>query len=497
MAATVTEILKRNILTDLYDRTQNVGAVVGDSDRHYLAIGRSEEWDSDLQPPVPNPSKNEVLKFQASIQSMKLVPDVSYVVPRYTWTAGNQYNAWDNDFNSNTVVSAAGDIRDPYYVITDDNNVYICIQQGKTTAGVVRNSLFKPTDTSGDVFSAGDDGYFWRFLFNIGAAEARKFLTSQYMPVEKILDSSEGGPATGDLSVSRLQQLGIQQNAVPGQIIGIAVDSGGRGYTTRPTITIQPISILGETLTPAQAYANISGDSVGRITEVIMKADSTSAFSFGQNYYDAAIIVDGAGTGAKLRALITSDSGMGANPTRDLNSSAIMFNATLTGAENNDFTTTNDFRQIGIIRNPQKDSAQLQSFQIPANAGDSACNAVTLSAFKKLHVASGLDAANITGDQIVEGTSTAKAIVDYYDDAESILYVHQTRETGYLPFDSGETVTVTEGGGSTTTVAVAGLPVLRPSEVNRFSGECIYIDNRSPVQRDNEQTEDIKVVIDL
>ena len=277
MAATITEILKRNLLTDLFARTQNIGVSSGDSDRHYLAIGRAEEWDSDLQPPVPNTSFNEIKKFQSSVQSMKLVPDVSYVVPRYTWTAGNTYEAWDADYNSNTVVSPAGDITSPYYAITDDNNVFICIQQGKTVEGVVRNSLYKPTDTSGDVFSAGDDGYFWRFSFNIGAAEARKFLTSTYMPVEKVLDSSEGGPETGDLSVSRLQQLTIQKAAVPGQILGIAVDSAGSGFTSRPTITIQPISILGETLTPASAYANIN--SLGQITEVIMKSDSTSAFS--------------------------------------------------------------------------------------------------------------------------------------------------------------------------------------------------------------------------
>lgn len=499
MTATVTEILKRNLLTDLYARTQNIGVVSGDSDRHYLAIGRAEEWDSDLQPPVPNPSLNEVRKFQASVQSMKLVPDVSYVVPRHTWVNGNVYNAWDNDFNSNTVVSASGDIRDPYYVLTDDNNVFVCIQQGRTSEGGVRNSIYKPTDTSGDVFSAGDDGYYWRFLFNIGAAEARKFLTSTYMPVEKILDSSDGGPAFGDLSVSRVQQLSIQKAAVPGQIIGIAIDSAGatNDYDplNPPTITIQPVNILGETITPAQAYAVVN--SAGKIADVIMKSDSTdTSFSFGQNYYDAAIIVSGSGS-ASLRALITSDSGMGANPTRDLNSSAIMFNATLDGAEGGDFNVVNDFRQIGIVRNPQKDSAQHGSFQIPANAGDSACTEVTLSAFKRLHVGVGLDATLITGDQIVEGTSSAKAIVDYYDATNQILYVHQTRDTGFLPFDSSDSLTVSEGGGSTSIVANSNGPNLRPSEVNRFSGECIYIDNRSPVSRDNEQTEDIKVVIDL
>lgn len=500
MAATITEILKRDILEDLFNRTQNINVNSGDSDRFYLAIGRCEEWDSDLEPPVPNSGKNDTLQFQASVQSMKLVPDVSYVVPRYNWTAGNQYEAWDDDYNSNTVVSATGDITNPYYVFTDDNNVFVCIQQGRTAQGVVRNSLYKPTDTTGNPFSAGEDGYIWRFLFNIGAAEARKFLTSNYMPVEKILDSSQGGPALGDLSVSRLQQLGIQQAAIPGQMIGIAVDSGGSGYTSRPTITIEPVGLFGvDSVTPAAAYANIND--AGQITEVIMKTDSSQGdsaggFSFGRDYHDAAIIVSGGGgTGAKLRALIASDSGMGANPFKDLNASAIMFNTTLTGDENDDFVTTNDFRQIGIIRNPLKDSAQYQSFS--GVVGDSAAQDVTLSALKRLHVSSGLISSNITGDQIVEGTSTAKAIVNSYDAANQILYVHQTRETGFKAFDSSDTVTVSEGGGSAAVVTSAGLPVLRPSEVDKYSGEVLYIDNRSPVTRDNEQTEDIKVIIDL
>jgi hypothetical protein len=500
MSATITEKLKRNILTDLYERTQNIGVSLGDSDRHYLAIGRSEEWDSDAEPPIPTPSHDDVLTFQSSIQSMKLVPDVSYVAPRYSWSVGNQYVAWDTKYNSNTVVGPGGSIANAYYVITEDNNVYVCVQQGMNSAGVVRNSLYKPTDTSGYPFSAGDDGYIWRFMFNIGAAESRKFLTSTYMPVEKVLDSSQGGPSFGDLSVSRLQQLGIQSQSVPGEMLGIAVDSGGSGYTSRPTITIEAIPLLGvDEVTSAIAYANIN--SAGRITEVVMKSDSSAGdsaggFQFGRDYYDASIQVSGGGgTGAVLRAIITSDSGMGANPIHDLNSSAILFNATLDGSENEDFQTTNDFRQIGIVRNPMKDSAQYQNFT--GSIGDSAASDATLSAFKTIHVGVGLNSTNITGDQIVEGTSTAKAIIDYYDAVNSVLYVHQSRSTGFLPFDSADTLTVTEGGGTASVVAVSGMPVLRPSEVNRFSGEVIYIDNRSPVSRDDEQTEDIKVIIDL
>ena len=70
-------------------------------------------------------------------------------------------------------------------------------------------------------------------------------------------------------------------------------------------------------------------------------------------------VTGGGGSGAVLRALISGDSGMGGNPIVNLNSSAIMFHATLTGDENTDFNVANDFRQIGIIKNPLKDSGRL------------------------------------------------------------------------------------------------------------------------------------------
>lgn len=510
MAATITENLKRDILTDLYNSTQNVGLDSGqDSDRFYLAIGRSEEWDSDVIPPAPNPSKRDVLEFQASIQSMKLVPDVSYVVPRHSWTFGNFYEAWDDEYNSNTTISASGDIQNPYYVLTDDDNVYVCLQKGFTSQAIPRPSSYKPIDTSGNPFAAGDDGYIWKFLYNIGAAESRKYLTSAYMPVEKVLDSSQSNIPFETLSVSRKQQFNLQNAAIQGQILGIAVDSGGSGYTSKPTVTIVPVSRktltgfdsagLDSAVTPAQAFARIHN---GSIYEVIMKADSTAGdsaggFKFGKGYFDASIIVSGGGgTGAKLRAIISNDSGMGGNPIKDLNSSAIMFNATLDGTENGDFQVTNDFRQIGIVKNPLKDSAQYPGF---TQSDDSVASAVTLNALKKLYVSGGLTYSNILGDEVIEGSvSTAKAVLDYFDETNNILYVHQTRDTGFTPFTDSDNVEVGAGG----SVAVipnpaGGQPVLRPAEVNNFSGEVIYIDNRSPVTRDDEQTEDIKIVIDL
>lgn len=498
MAATITDVLKRNMLVSIFDRTQNVGVALGDSDRHYIAIGRSEEWNEENLPPTPYSGTEDSLVFRSGIQSMKQVPDVSYVVPRFSWIAGNFYEGWSSGYGSNTEVksstTASGAFApNPFYILTDDNNVYVCIKQGRTTAGTPRASLYKPVNTSTSVFSAGADGYFWKFLYNIGAAEARKFLTSTYMPVERIVDEAAGGAADDDLSVSRLQQRGIQTAAIPGQLIGIAIDNPGTGYTSQPTITItgRARQGLGQVPTPATASAKIFN---GGITDIFMKNNSDDAnFVFGRDYADASIKVSGgSGSGAILRALISGDSGMGGNSTLDLHSSAMMFNAQLKGTENDDFQTTNDFRQIGIIRNPVKDSAQFASFvETPE------CTSPTLSAFKRLYVnTASLVPENITGDQtITQGGSVA--VIDFYDAARGIMFVHQTRETGYSAFDSVSVCQVSGGGGTATPIGTNNQPVLRPSEVDVYSGEVVYIDNRIAVSRDADQTEDIKVVIDL
>ncbi len=492
MSATITDIFKRELLVSVFNKTQNIGVSIGDSDRHYVAIGRSEEWDDEASPPIPYSGVDEEMNFRSSVQAMKLVPDVSYVVPRESWTLGGFYSAWDSIYGSNTqvvsgVTPSAASTPYPYYVLTDENNVFICVAQGKTGSGNPRGAISRPSNVTGNVFSTGD-GYYWQFLYNIGTEEARKFLTSTYMPVERIVDEAEGGPADEQLSVSRQQHRTIQDAAVPGQIIGIAIDDPGE-YTTAPTITITGRPIGEDSLVSAVASAKIDN---GVITDVIMKADSTDPdFEFGENYRDASVEVSG---NAKLRAILAGDSGVAGNAVLTLNSSAIMFNVLLDGTENDDFQVTNDFRQIGIIRNPYKDSASLPSF-----SGDPHATAQTLSALKKLHVTTGnLNPANITGDQIVEqANGSAKAVIDYYDD-NGILYVHQTRETGFGTFGTNDLVEVSDGGGTASIVAPSGaIPSLRPAEVNPYTGDVIYIDNRIAVSRDDDQTEDIKIVIDL
>ena len=64
-----------------------------------------------------------------------------------------------------------------YYVLTEDNQVYICLQQGKSVTGTANASTVKPTGTVAKPFKTAD-GYVWKFLFSLSAARSSKFLSS-------------------------------------------------------------------------------------------------------------------------------------------------------------------------------------------------------------------------------------------------------------------------------------------------------------------------------
>ena len=499
MSATITDKFKRNLLDFLWNSYND------SSDHYYVGISRAEAWNEvDDLPPVPYPDRETVRTFQSSLQAVKQVTDLSYVVPRQNWSAGSIYTAWSDKNHSDTTVGGLRDIDGPYYVITDDHNVYVCLQQGATDEGTVRNSIYKPTDISTEPFAAGPDGYIWKFLYNVGTYNSRRYLTSQWMPVEHIYDSSQGGPSPDALSASRLAQYLAQTDAVPGQVLGIEVINGGNGYTSAPSIYIN-----GECVDSAFAYARVNDNN--EVFQVVMKDSEDGEFKMGSGYGEKTWITvnGGGGQGAELRPIVHRDSGgLGFDPRNDLNSSSLMYSVRLIADEYKIFNIKNDFRQVGLIRNPLKDSTNTDAF-----VGDSHFTGVRGTALKKIFVGTGIYEDKTDMDNLVTGLSSgATAYLDYYDirvdsdccdstqnATQNILYVHQTPETGFKPFDHGEVVELSDGGGLATIISHddSDVPAMRFAHVDNFSGEVLFIDNRIQIDRDEDQTEDVKLIIDL
>ena len=159
-----------------------------------------------------------------------------------------------------------------------------------------------------------------------------------------------------------------------------------------------------------------------------------------------------------------------------------MFNTKLIGDETNALITSNDYRQIGLIKNP-KVGPLLTDSDFEGTAGN---------VLNKLKF--GSIAQVFSEDKIILGSSSAaKAYIDNAD--SSYVWYHQTDVTGFSNFDSGEAVNEANGSGSGTLNA-SFAPYVTP-EVTTSTGDVLYIDNRAAVTRASDQTEDIKIVIQI
>lgn len=453
MAGVITRELQRELAKHLFNDIDDSA-----NTRYYIGVGMSEQWnDSDIAT-TPVSTDREERNFRARMQSIKLVTDYSFVVPRTNWVVGRVYTPYND--------AAATSVTD-YYVITDENQVYICLKQAKNSLGVAQVSTVKPTGVSSSPVFASD-GYVWKFLYTINTTQANKFLSSAWMPV-KYVDSA----GVGDIA-SDIEQYGIQNAAIAGQINTITLTNGGTGYTSAPTVVI-----VGDG-DSAQARATVSGGQIVKV-EII---DSDNVFYGGNGYTKASVsFTGGGGTGAAARPSLSPKLGFGKDPRDDLRTRAIMLDIQPSGNETGEWLIDNDFRQIGLLKNPYLfDSAERYTgttlnmlYALKLQGGGAATSSFTVGA-----TLSGL-------------TSGANAVIDKLD--SDLIYYHQNETTGFGQWVAGEGVE-DDAAGTGTLVTDAAAYILEPV-ADPFTGELLYIENRAAVVRGSSQTEDIKIVLQM
>jgi hypothetical protein len=476
MTAIVTDKIKKLFLEGLFEDFDSAGT------NYYAAIGRSEDWNSEDTVVTPLANGRDEIKARLQLQSIKSITDKTFAIPRYNWSSGTLYSQFDDIH--------VGYPTNPYYVMNSNQEVYICLQQGKDATGTAQVSTIQPTgNTTGRPFRTADD-YVWKFLYSIGALNASKFLSSAYMPVQ-FIDSDTA--ASEDASAEQVEQRAVELAAIPGQLSGVAVKTTGSGYTTDPTV-----EVIGDG-TGAYVEPVVSGDAV---VNYVIKRDSaenlngTNPASYaslpadqrsfrGHGYTRASLKITGVGQGATGRVILGPPNGLGADPRDDLKSRAVMFNSKIEGEEEGDFIIgTNTFRQVMLYRNPL------------VSDYDSAEDFFTESTGR------GLDAIEFTGtsgtfeaDKKISAPSGATAYVDHVDSINgniltARLFVHQGESDGFTPFQVGDAVSDPSSNTGTVSAILKG-------DFDPFTGELLYIDNRAAVDRSAEQTEDLKIVIQL
>jgi hypothetical protein len=443
-----TRVLK-NLLSDI------------DSDNYYfIGLGRSQPWDAQDDVPSLTDTQRTDRQFRYRLQSVKNVDNYTFTIERRTWTNGLIYSAYDD--------SETGNAANSYYILTDANNVYICIQQGRDSNGNAVASTVQPSNTSTNTLSVEADGYVWKYLYTIGAVKAANYLSANFMPIA-LIDSGL------EITDPDYPQYQVQQAAIPKQIVGFRITNQGSGYITPSSVTVS-INGDGSGAAGTPVIAN------QRVTNIVLD-DSDINKAMGQDYnYATVTIAGGGGTGATAEPIFGPKLGLGADPRIDLRSDGMMFNVAITGQENDDFVVGNEYRQVGLFRNlTQYDSTALYT--------EGTGLALTKMSFQTL---------SLTGtfqeDELVTGSNSgAKAYIDMIDSDE--IYFHQTEDTGFLAFNSSDVI-------STASASANVNDALIEPDIDKFSGELLFIDNRATaVPRAGGEgvtsADDIKVVIQL
>jgi hypothetical protein len=473
----------------------------------YMFIGRTRSWTDDNNPPTPiDATANTEFEHWRDMMSAKRVQstDLSLVARRVDWTTGTVYTEYSHTADLNTA---------DFFVLTEDFNVYKCLfnDNGAT-------STTKPTGTSTTAITTAD-GYIWKFMYTLTAADAVKFLTEDYIPV-KTLSSDDGttqwdvhaAAVNGSIEVVEVTNGGTQfDNYNTGTLVSVAnttqmvIDAGASPvdnlyntntlYVTGGTGVGQQRTISGytgssKTVVVGTAFTTlldgtstysiaptvaISGDGTLATAIASMNVTSNTVYSMtvtavGSSYTTATVAVTGNGvSGVTGSAYVGPPSGHGADAAQELMGYNVLLNTKFDKGESGTFTTGNDFRVIGLLRDP-----------LLANGSSATASSYDQSTALTITGISG----TFTNDEIVTGgTSTTTG---YVVQANTTL-VNATQTDGL--FTVAETLTGTDSG-ATATVSVANNGPLLD-----FSGDIMYVEHRSPVSRAADQIEDVKLVI--
>ena len=456
---------------------------------YYLFIGRPHAWATDADPQgvsvvegtdaaPPTPYDTMGAEFYAwdDMIGMKKIAstDVSYVIPRRDWTTGTTYDYYSHDIATGAAAnSGATNLFDAtFHVVNSNNDVYKCIWNDANTA-----STTEPTSTSNSIATLAD-GYKWKYMYSLTAAEAINFKSTDFIHVST--DST------------------VSAAAVDGALDTVVVVAGGSSYTLSTGSTITAIPIRGDG-SGGICSVTIASGAISAVTVTTAGTGYTYAYIRSADVV-AGTNAAGGGSGCNLKVIIPPKNGHGYDAVKELGGYFVMLNKSLVGLEGtSDITVSNDFRRIGLVRNP-------------TNFGTTTVSTATTLRQVKVVLGASSSGTFTADEEINQATTGAVGKVVEWDATNKLLHYVQTRFPDVGTDSNGNatafstTATITGQSSSATLVPVSSSSTVNGvviasgysnSEAQPDSGDIIYIEQRSPIARAADQTENIKLIIEF
>ena len=470
---------------------------------YYLFLGKATAFTSattggsDSSPPTPGDNPNDESRAWDSMLAAKNITssDITFAIPRRNWSNTTVFDMYEHNItSSNQTTSSASNLFDStFYFVTSDFNVYKVLDNNGGTA----YSGAEPTSTSTSPFSLG--GYILKYMYTITQSEISKFVTTDFIPVST--DSTVSAAATDGKIESLIVTAGSGYTngtyyaAIHGDGTSAGTSSGAIVRITVANNAIASFGLVAGTDTTIHAgganytfgYVNLGDDFI------FSDASLSSSTSLGS------------GTGGAIDVIISPVGGHGSNAVTELGGHYVMAATTITQAEDDNFSTANDFRTVGIVVDP-------------TTFGTS--TVATASTARQTYVVKmSSSSGTFQADEVItQATTGAVGKVVEWDSTLSLLYYQQESFKGfgtnatsgnYVAFSGANVITGGTSGAtgtpSTTTesVTLANSTTLSLTtgyanpELEPDSGNIIYLENRKPIQRASDQTEDIKVIIEF
>ena len=502
-----------------------VAGIASTTNSYYAWIGlpNPTDFQSDWSenPPAPKDSFSEERDYWDTMIALKKLnsDDIARVVRKITWSSGTTYEMYRDDYSRSNLspqTSSTNLYDTNYYVMNQNFRVYVCLQNGtnpENTSG--RQSLDEPLFTDLEPRSAGasGDGYVWKYLFTIDPNSIIKFDSTSFIPLPQSWSTNN------DVASVR------NNAATSGQLKIVTITNRGVGYGTAATYNNVPIKGDG------------SGGRCSVVVNAAGKIDSVEITNGGSNYTFGSVGLNDVGltnpsgsTDAAFNVIIPPQDGHGADIYRELGANRVLIYSRLENDTSNpDFITGNQFSRVGLCRDPLAfGSANILTLQKA-----SAVYALKLTG-------AGSTTTTFTADSEVTQEigigSTAVGRVINYDSQTGVLKYWQDRRLAISTDGSAPTYgfelfrfsadpatgagTTIFGGTNNLTIdtnfGTSEEPGLSTSinsrtfnlgmsfvkgvanpEVEKYSGDIIYVDNRAAVTRSSQQKEDIKIVLEF
>lgn len=508
----------------------------------YVFIGNSlsdESLPANTEP-VGDTAYYERLVWDNMFAAKQVTEDaVELVIPRYTYSnvASPIYRQYDDRIDLSDLLTAnASQNLKPIYVINSEGNVYKCLSNNNGSVSTQEPTGDYSVNESGNIFVL-DDGYIWKYMYNINLYQ--RFQNANWIPVPTSTskldyNSSNTVSINGEITTVQVTNpgtgyvdsqikvddfasscttliiksdyfnannlstgMGISGTGIVGDVFITSVNNFSRAITLS-TASLSSGGGLGNTYNIFTRIV-VTGDGVGfddsdsvqcrpvLINNTVQKIEVTED---GINYNYANVLIYGTGSGATARAIIAPKYGHAYNAARELGARAVMISVSI--GNNDDATDGNvisqftSYRQYGLLLNPHKygeSQSILYSNAIPV-------------------VSQTFDLVVDPGPQydlnefVYQGISQTNAFftgyVHAYENSIDNTIIKLTKIRGNV---SNSALLKSASVPTGRQLSSANGQYWSTGEFEPYTGDIVYVENVERIERDEGQTENIKLIV--